>query len=136
MKRINLNRDVQGGFIGWDKTKAAILCHLLYEPTSVIILEEWDKMDEKEKSSLLELLDSTKCYLEEPWGYGSSNGPYVDKSCATFILTSNIHIGDSAEGSSEDVKTGIRKCYAEGKDKDAEAFLSRIDAVIPFPKSY
>ncbi|MGD0664262.1 MAG: hypothetical protein ABSA17_00840 [Rhabdochlamydiaceae bacterium] len=134
VKRINLNRDVQGGFIGWDKTKASILCHLLYEPTSVIILEEWDKMGEKEKSSLLELLDSTKCYLEEPWGYGSTNGPYVDKSCATFILTSNIDIGDSAEGSSEDVKTGIRKCYAEGKEKDAEAFLSRIDAVIPFQK--
>ena len=124
VKRINLNREKQGGIFGWEKTKAAILCHILHQPTSVIILEEWDKMGPEDKSSLLELLDGTQNYLEEPWGYSSTNGPFVDLSGVIVILTSNID--------SSNIEKGILGCYPSDKTKEGEAFLSRVDAMIPF----
>jgi hypothetical protein len=122
--RINLNRKSQGAFVGWEKVKAEILAHLHYEPTTVVILEEWDKMGEKDKGSILELLDDTKHYQQEPWSYGNTNGPYVDKSSAIFILTSNIH--------SENIEEGIKKSFGSNEEKSAEALISRIDAMIPF----
>ncbi len=127
VRRINLNRKTQGGFLGWEKVKAEILCHLLDSPTSVIILEEWDKMGSEDKSCLLELLDGTQLYLGKPWGYSSTNGPYVDKSGAIFILTANIPM--EAE---QTVEKGIGACFSEGKEEVAKAFLSRIDAVFSF----
>lgn len=132
VRRINLNRKKAGGFLGWDKIKSEILAHLLYRPTSVIILEEWDKMDDDERSCLLELLDDTQNYLSEPWGYSSSNGPFVDKSCAIFVLTSNISTKADSGTGIEAVQQGIRGCYPKDKEIDAKAFLSRIDAVVPF----
>ncbi len=122
--RINLNRKSQGAFVGWEKVKAEILAHLHFEPATVVILEEWDKMGEKDKGSILELLDDTKHYQEEPWGYGNTNGPYVDKSSAIFILTSNIH--------SENIEEGIKNSFGSNEEKSGEALISRIDAMIPF----
>ncbi len=132
VRRINLNRQKAGGIFGWDRIKGEILAHLLHRPTSVIILEEWDKMDDKERSCLLELLDDTQNYLVEPWGYSSNNGPFVDKSCAVFVLTSNISTAIQVGTSVDAVKQGIQKCYPDEKAKDADAFLSRVDAVVPF----
>ena len=132
--RINLNQSAPGGFIGWDKVKAKIQCHLLETPTTVIILEEWDKMDIKDKSSLLEILDSTHSHLTEPWGFSGSNGAFVDKSSSIVILTANIDSGDaqSFEESVEKVKEGILNKYIDDKKEDGPPFLSRIDTFIPF----
>lgn len=143
VRRINLNRNKQGGIFGWDKIKAQILLHLQYTPASVIIFEEWDKMDQADMTALLELLDGTQNHMQAPWQLSSTNGPYVDKSCATFIFTANIST-DLSESSStsgleqkvEFVKKGIAQSFKEGKEKDAQAFLSRIDAVIPFDKTH
>lgn len=116
VRRINLNRTQQGGLLGWEKVKGEILAHLLKQPASVIILEEWDKMT-TDRGSLLELLDATNVRLGEPWGFSSDNGLFVDKSNAIFIFTSNT--------------LDIDACFAED-EKGAAAFKSRLDATIRF----
>lgn len=138
VKRISLNRQQQGGIFGWDQLKAQILLHLLRNPASVIILEEWDKMNAQDKSSLLELLDATQLYMQPPWTLSSTNGPSVDKSCAIFILTSNISTEDRNAESTllaqrvENVKQNIAASF--DNETAATAFLSRIDAISPFEK--
>ncbi len=130
--RINLNRETQGGQHGWDYIKNNIILKpLLSVPTSTIILEEWDKMGPNEKSSLLELLDGTKLYCQEP---GTVTKRFVDKSCVTIILTSNVETGDDPKKSVQVVEDGILGCFPKEKQKDAEAFLSRLDAIVPFEK--
>ncbi len=122
-KRINLNRKRQGGFAGWGAIKFEIMAHILHAPTGVVILEEWDKMAEDEKSCLLELLEGTPSYLQDPFTWSSQNGPYVEKRCAMFIITANIGAGD--------VQT-VKKGIVDASTQSGEAFISRIDAVIPF----
>ncbi|MGH7889889.1 MAG: AAA family ATPase, partial [Thermodesulfobacteriota bacterium] len=138
--RVNLNRSSPNGIIGWDMTKAEILAHLLETPTTVVVLEEWDKMNPVERSCLLELLDGTQTYLQSPWSYGSTNGPYVSKECSIFIITANIGIEELSNPSekpaqfAEDVdlvKNGIFDCF-QGEKRAFEAFMSRIDEVVPF----
>ncbi len=132
--RINLNQNAPGGFIGWEKVKAKIQCHLLEIPTTVVILEEWDKMDIKDRSSLLEILDATQSHLAEPWGFSGTNGAFVDKTSSIIILTSNVDSGDtlSYEESIAKLKQGILEKYAGDKKEDGPPFLSRIDTIIPF----
>lgn len=125
VRRINLNRKSQGGFLGWDKAKAEIQLQLLGNPTSVIILEEWDKMESGDRSSLLELLDGIQSHMNVPWSISSDNGEFVSKSCATFVLTSNVETGPV-----DAVRAKILAYF--DKEKDGVSFLSRIDGVIPF----
>lgn len=135
VRRINLNRSQQGGIFGWGKVKADILAHLSIEPTAVIILEEWDKMNPEDKSSLLELLDATQTYFQTPWSITSSNGAFVDKSCALFVITSNIEADkESFEERVQGVKEGILNSFSEEGGQTGQAFLSRLDSVIPFQK--
>ncbi|MBP7074445.1 MAG: ATP-dependent Clp protease ATP-binding subunit [Rhabdochlamydiaceae bacterium] len=129
VKRINLNRNGQG-LLGWDKIKGEILAHLLHEPTSVVILEEWDKMGDNEKNNLLELLDDSQNHLQDPWGFDGTNGPFVDRSSAIFILTSNIEIGNESLHYLPKIQKGIEASFAKGQH--AAPFLSRVDALIPF----
>jgi len=129
VKRINLNRNGQS-LLGWDKIKGEILAHLLREPTSVVILEEWDKMGDNEKNNLLELLDDSQNHLQDPWGFDGTNGPFVDRSSAIFILTSNIEIGEEPQHYLTKIQKGIEASFA--KEQHAAPFLSRVDALIPF----
>lgn len=130
--RINLNRETQGGEQGWDFIKNnIILRQLLSVPTSTIIFEEWDKMSANEKSSLLELLDGTKIYHQDPV---SLTKRFVDKSCVTIILTSNVETGQDPEKSVDVVRHGILQCFSQDNLKGGEAFLSRLDAIVPFEK--
>jgi len=137
VKRINLNRKQQGGFTGFDKIKADIHAHLLETPTTVVIFEEFDKIDPSERSSFLELFEGTPVYFQGPWSYSSENGPLVDTSCGAYILTANIQgvpaivqdnlsppIAQDAEG----IRKGILACFPGC----GPAYLSRLDAVVPF----
>ena len=123
-----LNRKQQGGQEGWDIIRNDIIKKWLLEPTKAVIFEEWDKMNESDRSSLLDLIDESELKYEEPDGTQKK----VDKSCATVIFTSNLDIGESLEEYTPKIKEGIRKCFTERLD--AEAFINRIDGVIPFIK--
>lgn len=139
--RISLNREDQGGFLGWDKVNRDILAHIIRTPISVVALEEWDKGSEEDMSSLLELLDSTQNHFQRQWWDSSgANGKFVDKRCVIFILTSNIAAKElstpepsTLQKDVETVKSGIRDHFPEAKRvANAPAFLSRVDAFIPF----
>ena len=123
-----LNRKTQGGQDGWDIVRNDIIKKWSNEPTKAVIFEEWDKMDESDRSSLLDLIDESELKYEEADGTQKK----VDKSCATVIFTSNLDIGEKLEEFTPKIKEGIRKCFKERLD--ADAFLNRIDGVIPFVK--
>jgi hypothetical protein len=135
--RINLNRKQQGGFSGFDKTKAEINSHLLETPTTVVICEEFDKIDSSEKSSFLELFEGTPVYFQGPWSYSSENGPLVDTSCGAYILTANIQgapeisMDNPPPPIAQDAQS-IKKGILASFPGCGPAYLSRLDAVIPF----
>lgn len=126
--RVYLNRKTQGGQDGWDMIRNDIIKKWSSEPTRTVIFEEWDKMAPSDRSSLLDLIDESELKYEEPDGTQKK----VDKSCATVIFTSNLDIGEEIKEFTPKIKDGIRKCFKESMD--AEAFLNRIDGVIPFVK--
>jgi DNA polymerase III delta prime subunit len=128
VKTVNLNRLQQGGVWGWDNVKAQILGHLIEEPASVILFEEWDKMSEEERASPLELLDGTNNYLQESWQRGVESRQFVDTSCAIFIFTANP--SEETELSAKGIEKWILQIFEKGEN--ANAFLSRMNALIPF----
>ncbi|MBS0615782.1 MAG: ATP-dependent Clp protease ATP-binding subunit [Verrucomicrobia bacterium] len=129
IRRIQLNRNQQGGsLIGWDGVKSTIQLQLWARPESVIVFEEWDKMNEADKSSLLDLLDGSQNHLELPLEVSSQNGDYVDKSRAIFIITANIQ--NSSDLTEKNVTQSIIDSYS--KKENAKPFISRIDQIIPF----
>lgn len=129
VRRINLNCE-SPQFLGWDKIKQNVLAHIYQEPCSVIIFEEWDKMKSEQMTSLLDLLDASPSRLQMPWSINSENGPYVDKSSAIFILTANISLGTEEAKYLETIQSGIKSKFND--PNSGEAFLSRLDAVVPF----
>ncbi len=117
--RVNLNNSRLGA--KWDKAKKEILRQILLEPTSVIILDEWDKMNSNDRSNLLELLDNTSNTI-------NPNGFPVDKRHAIFVLTANV--GTTENSTEESIKKDIQSLF--GIEKDANAFISRLNAIVPF----
>lgn len=125
VKRINLNRAQQGGVSGWEKIKSSILGYIRQVPTSIIILEEWDKMDPADKSSLIDLLEGTPDYYKSsfPWFESNENGPLVEKRCATFIITSNIasnHLSPYSELPTQSDRAEAPSSKLRGKGVGAE----------------
>lgn len=137
VKRINLNRRQLGGFSGFEKTKADIHAHFLETPTTVVIGEEFDKMELAERSAFLELFEGTPAHFQGPWSYSSENGPLVDSSCGAYILTANIQEGPvivqenlspPIAKDAESIRKGILACFPGC----GSAYLSRLDAVVPY----
>lgn len=138
VKRVQLGHKEQGGVFGWDLIRSEILGHILANPISVIIFEEWDKMNEKEKNQLNELFEDTNLYLTPRFNSSSGAEPvFVDRSSTIFILTSNVAMDTlntpsaNLKADVEAVTSGINGLF-DHNDLNAKAFLSRLDAIIPF----
>jgi ATP-dependent Clp protease ATP-binding subunit ClpA len=139
--KIPLNREKLGGIWGWNLLKTSILEFIQKNPTGVVAFEEWDKMSNSERSCLLELFDGSKSHMEGEYTRESER-PFVESRCVTFLVLANTAgdlLANPAEGDpnatfTQDIQTvreKIVESYGE-KVNDAAAFLSRIDAVIPF----
>ncbi len=142
IKRFYLNRDKPGEFLGWDIIKIQILEFIHENPTCVILLEEWDKCPDNEKSSLLELLEGTPGYIEGVYTQNRDR-PFVEKRCVTFVITANTAgdvLAKPAEGDEKTVfiqdtnmlRKKIFDSFPENKKGEANAFLSRLYGIIPF----
>lgn len=68
VKRINLNEGGDKPIRIRESLQSSILIAIKDTPTSVIILEEWDKMKKGEKDNLLQMLESTQTYVKERIG--------------------------------------------------------------------
>ena len=133
------------GIFGWSEIRDRILNQIDEDPLSVIILEEWDKMDDNDRVSLLELLEGTQTYIDANPRFGINHAKFVYRSSSIFIFTSNVAanelstpIMDIKEDSKtvlakdlQHIKTGMKK-YFDKNETGFNAFLSRIDAIIPF----
>jgi hypothetical protein len=140
--RICMNREKLGGIWGWDLVKTLILEFIQKNPTGIVAFEEWDKMPSQEKSCLLELLDGTKAHMEGIYTR-ENDRPFVERRCVTFLIIANIAgdllkepaVENPKETFIEDTETVRQEIIASYDDEqvsNATAFLSRIDAVIPF----
>lgn len=141
--RIQLGRKKHGGVFGWDEIRTDIAAQILANPISVIVLEEWDKMNNEEKGQLNEFLEETNLYLQNRYSPFSER-MHVNRSGVIFIITSNVAIEslskpkdlkktnkEQLQEDIEHIEAGIRGFF-EGQQNVSQPILSRIDAKIPF----